>query len=343
MTLISRSKSHIRKIATEEACCIPEIAERYAMLSRSNGESLDLKLMRSLYDAPANAPSDLLPQLLDFDAGRLKVMDENNVDMHLLSQTAPGVQMFDADTGTAMAALSNDRIAEAVQKHPTRFAGLATIAPHDPKRAVVEMERAIRVLKLNGFMINSHTNNEYLDIPKYWPILEAAESLDVPIYIHPRAPSDGMAAPFRDYRLESAVWGYGIEAGTHAVRLMMSGALDRFEKLRIVIGHMGEAIPFWLWRLDFMGNPARGRSPQKLLPSEYFQKNFALTTSGVEDPLALRYCIDRIGIDNIMWAIDYPYQPTKPAVTWIDNAPLTDDERAKLCHLNAERIFKIRT
>ncbi len=157
----------VRKIATEEACCIPEIAERYAKLSRGSGDSLYLKLMKSVYDAPANAPSDLLPQLLDFDAGRLKVMDDNKVDIHLLSQTAPGVQMFDADTGTAMAALSNDRIAEAVRKHPTRFAGLATVAPQDPKRAVLEMERAIRVLKLNGFIINSHTNNEYLDLPKF--------------------------------------------------------------------------------------------------------------------------------------------------------------------------------
>src|SRR5262249_31142492 len=157
MTGLSTSESHsqslgqrARKIATEEACCIPEIAQRYAVISRSNGDSLDLKLMKSLYDAPANAPSDLLFQLLDFDAGRLKVMDDNNVDMHLLSHTAPGVQMFDADTGTAMAALSNDRIAEAVRKHPTRFAGLATVAPQDPKRAALEMERAIRVLKLNG-------------------------------------------------------------------------------------------------------------------------------------------------------------------------------------------------
>ena len=147
--------------------------------------------------------------------------------------------MFHVDTATALASLVNDRIAEAVRKHPARFAGLATLAPQDPKRAVAEMERAIQRLKLNGFIINSHTNNEYLDQQKFWPILEAAEGLDAPIYIHPRAPADGMAAPFRDYRLEAAVWGYGVEVGTHAVRLMMSGVLDRFPKLKVVIGHMG--------------------------------------------------------------------------------------------------------
>lgn len=335
-----KSGKRVRKIATEEACSIPEVAKALGQVASSTWDNLDIKLVSSIYKEPTSNP--LLPQLLDIDAGRLKVMDENNVDMHLLSLTAPGVQMFDADTGTALATLANDRIAEAVRRHPTRFAGLATFAPQDPKRAVKEMERAINTLKLNGFVINSHTNNEYLDLEKFWPILEAAEALNAAIYIHPRAPSDGMAAPFRDYRLEAAVWGYGMEVGTHAVRLMMSGALDRFEKLKIVIGHMGEAVPFWLWRLDYMGDPSRGRSSQKLKASEYFARNFAITTSGVEDPLALKYCIDKIGVDSIMWAIDYPYQPTTPAVSWIDAAPITNEQREKICHGNAERIFHIK-
>jgi predicted TIM-barrel fold metal-dependent hydrolase len=152
-----------------------------------------------------------------------------------------------------------------------------------------------------------------------------------------------MAAPFRDYRLEGAAWGYGIETGTHAVRLMLSGALDRFPKLKIVIGHMGEALPFWMWRLDFMAAPgarAAGRTNQ-LKPSEYFQRNFAITTSGVEDPLALRYCIDKVGADNIMWAIDYPCQPTAPAVSFIESAPMSDDHREKIAYKNAERIFAL--
>ena len=261
--------------------------------------------------------------------------------MQLLGLTAPGVQMFEPGLAAQLARVANDQLAAVVSRHPSRFAALGTFAPQDPATAVKEMERVIRDLKLNGFIVNSHTNSEYLDQQKYWPILEAAEALGAPLYIHPRAPSDGMAAPFRDYRLDAAVWGYGVEVGTHAVRLMMSGALDRFPKLRIVIGHMGEAVPFWLWRLDYMGNPARGRSPQKLLPSEYFRRNFAITTSGVEDPLALRYCIDRLGVDSVMWAIDYPYQPSAPAVAFIEAAPLTAEERRKVCHANAERIFGI--
>jgi len=337
----TRGRGRVKKIATEEACSIPEVAERLGEVARSAWDNLDLKLVNSIYNAPADSPNALLAQLLDLESERLRVMDENDVDMHLLSLTAPGVQMFDADTATALAELANDRLADVVKRHPTRFAALASCAPQDPARAAKEMERAINTLGMNGFVINSHTNNGYLDEQKYWPILEAAEALNAAIYIHPRAPSDGMAAPFDAYRLEAAVWGYGLEVGTHAVRLMLSGVLDRFENLKIVIGHMGEAVPFWLWRLDYMGAPGRQGRTQKLKASEYFQRNFAITTSGVEDPLALRYCIDKIGADHIMWAIDYPYQPTAPAVAWIDEAPLTDDEREQICHGTAERIFHI--
>jgi 2,3-dihydroxybenzoate decarboxylase/5-carboxyvanillate decarboxylase len=335
--------ARLRKIATEEACSVPEVAQALREVAHTTWTNLDMLLVNSIYNAPDPTRAPFLPQLLDIDAGRLAVMDENDVDVHLLSLTAPGVQMFDADTGTALATVANDALAEAVKKHPTRYAALASFAPQDPKRAVKEMDRAINQLKMNGFIINSHTNNEYLDLPKFWPILEAAEAMNAPLYIHPRAPSDGMAAPFRDYRLETAAWGYGVEVGTHAVRLMLSGTLDRFPKLKIVLGHMGEAVPFWLWRLDFMGRPGFGNNMRtnKLKPSEYFRQNFAITTSGVEDHLALKYSIDRIGVDSVMWAIDYPYQPTTPAVAFIESAPLSDADKQKVAHGNAERIFHI--
>jgi predicted TIM-barrel fold metal-dependent hydrolase len=138
------------------------------------------------------------------------------------------------------------------------------------------------------------------------------------------------------------VWGYGVEVGTHILRLIFGGVLDRFPRLRIVIGHMGEALPFWMFRFDFMGRPgARAGRKNQLKPSEYFQRNIAITTSGIEDPLALRFCIEKIGVENVMWAIDYPYQPTSPAVAFIENAPLSAAERSLVAHGNAERIFKI--
>jgi 5-carboxyvanillate decarboxylase len=263
--------------------------------------------------------------------------------MHLLSLTAPGVQLFDADTATGLATLANDRLAEVIARHPHRFAGLASFAPQSPKRAVLEMERAVRKLGLNGFVVNSHTNNEYLDDPKYWPLLEAAEALDRCIYIHPRGPSDMLSGPMRDYGMFAALWAYGVEVSTHAVRLILSGVFDRFPKLRICLGHMGEAVHFWSWRLDFMSARAQlaGAPKLSLKPSEYLRRNFAITTSGQESPLALDFSIRQLGIDNVMWAVDYPYQPTAPAVAFMDGVQVSDAERHQLYHGNAERLFHI--
>jgi len=349
-------KPHLRKIATEEAFIIPEIAAAVRDVVRQGGPNLDLKLLRLIYDAPADTAATasarpgtrdalartFLPRLLDIAEGRLAEMDSNGVDMHLLSLTVPGVQMFAPANAVAFARLSNDRLSDSVRRHPTRFAGLASFAPQDPPAAAKEMERAITSLKLNGFLVNSHTQNGYLDEERFWPILEAAEALGAPLYIHPRAPSDGMAAPFRDYRMEGSIWGYGMETGTHAVRLMLSGVLDRFPRLRIVLGHMGEALPFWLWRLDYMASPgSRSDLRNQLKASEYLRRNFAITTSGLEDPLVLRLCVDKIGIDNVMWAIDYPYQPTPPAVAFLESAPLAAADLQRVAHANAERIFRI--
>jgi len=344
----------LRKIATEEAFMVPEFVEPMRAVLAKGGPSLDLPLLKLLYErrsptAPAPPPGSrdasalqLLPKLLDIGASRLAEMDANGVDMHILSIAMPGPQMFEAAEATSLARVANDRLRSAIDANPKRFAGLACFAPQDPSTAAREMERAMTALKLNGFIVNSHTDNLYLDDERFAPILEAAEALDAPLYIHPRAPSDGMAAPFRDYRLEGATWGYGVEVATHVLRLMMSGTLDRFPKLKIVVGHMGEALPFWLWRLDFMAQPgSRAGRRNKLTPSEYMARNIWITTSGVEDPAALRFCIDKLGADRIMWAIDHPFQPTPPAVRFIETAPLSDSERARIAHRNAEILFKI--
>jgi 5-carboxyvanillate decarboxylase len=338
----------MRMIATEEAFSIPEVAAALREVVRGPSQSLDKLLVKGIYDYQPGDPGygamGFLEGLIDVEDRRLKQMDALGVDMHLLSLTAPGVQMFDADTATDLAALANDRLAEICARHPTRFAGLASFAPHSPKRAAREMERAITGLKLNGFILNSHTHDEYLDDPKYWPVLEAAESLGACIYIHPRAASYGLKGPLQDYGMDSAMWGYGVEVGTHAVRMMTSGLFDRFPRLTICIGHMGEAVPFWLWRIDFMNSRAQtiGRSPKtELSMDEYFRRNFVITTSGVEDPLALDYAIRKLGADRVMWAIDYPYQPMAPAVDFIRAAPLSEADRHAICHGNAERVFKI--
>lgn len=334
---------HLRRIATEEAFSIPEVADALRVLCDGPGQGIDMMLVRKIYGGVAGYQGRFLAPLLDIEGERLRDMDANGVDMQLLSLTAPGVQLFDADTATELAQVANDRLAEVIARHPTRFAGLAAFAPHSPKRAVREMERAVRSLKLNGFIVNSHTNDEYLDDPKYWPILEAAESLDRCIYIHPRGPSTMLSGPMRDYGMFAALWAYGVEVATHAVRLILSGVLDRFPKLTFCLGHMGEAVHFWLWRLDFMSARAQGtEAPKlKLKPSEYFRRNFVITTSGQESPLALDFSIRQLGIERVLWAIDYPYQPSAPAVEFMDGVQIGEADRALLYHGNAERVFHI--
>lgn len=342
-----KNTTGFRRIATEEAFSTVPVAKAFGEMIRTAPlAALDSGAMKAIYESFSQgaAPPELLRRLLDIEGTRLRIMDESGVDVHVLSLTSPGVQMFDADTATELAAESNDALAGIVAKTPARFAGLASVAPHSPKRAAKEMRRAIRELHLNGFIINSHTNSEYLDDPKFWPIFEAAEELERPLYLHPRSPSDGMAAPFRSYGIGGAMWGYGVEVGTHVLRLICGGVFDRFPKLKIVIGHMGEGIPFWLWRIDFMHGRAVATDRSRKLelkPSEYFRRNFAITTSGVESHDALEYSIKVLGAENVMWAIDYPYQPTGPAIAFMDSAPIPDEQKALIYHGNAERIFGI--
>jgi predicted TIM-barrel fold metal-dependent hydrolase len=276
---------------------------------------------------------------------RMQEMDKYDVDVHLLALTSTGVQMMDADRAVAVAEIGNDRLHEAIQRHPDRFTGLATIAVQDPPRAVKEIERAIKKLKLNGIMINSHTNGEYLSEQKYWPILEAIEDLNVPLYIHPRAPIPLMAKAYRTDHLEHAIWGYQAETGLHGLRLITGAVFDQFPKLQVVLGHMGEGIPYWLYRLDFMYGRVKidfGRRKLKLTPSEYFKRNFYITTSGMNWEPTLKFCIEAMGADRIMWAIDYPYQDHPDAVEFMDAARISEKDKQAIYHGNAERVFKIK-
>lgn len=331
----------MRKIAAEEAFSIPEVADTLAELVSEPIAASDYHQIKAIYGEGSTSP--VRAKLCDLEEDRLAEMDAHGVDMHLLSLSSPGVQMFGADAACALAELANDRLADVVHRRPERFAGLAAFAPQTPRRAAVEMRRSIDELHLHGFLVNSHTNDEYLDDPKYWPILEAAEGLDRCLYIHPRCASSGLAEPLRAHGLLGAIWGFGLEVGTHVLRLILSGTLDRFPDLSLCIGHMGEAIPFWQWRIDdrWRSAPVAGASKLELTPSEYLKRNVVITTSGVEDPLALDYSIKALGAERVLWAIDHPFQRTATAVSFMDRAPVTDDQREMLYHRNAERVFHI--
>ena len=331
-----------RRIATEEAFAIPEQMEAQRELV-ANTQEYDPDLFLWRIQTDPNGP--VHNKLIDLYEMRMREMDTYDVDMHLLALTSTGVQMMEPDRAVAVAEIGNDRLHEAIQRHPDRFTGLATIAVQDPPRAVKEIERAITKLKLNGIMINSHTNGEYLSEQKYWPILEAIEDLNVALYIHPRAPIPLMAKAYKTDHLEHAIWGYQAETGLHGLRLITGGVFDQFPKLQVVLGHMGEGIPYWLYRLDFMYGRVKidfGRRKLKLTPSEYFKRNFYITTSGMNWEPTLKFCIEAMGADRIMWAIDYPYQDHPDAVEFMDAARISEKDKQAIYHGNAERVFKIK-
>lgn len=333
-----------RRIALEEAFVTQDIADEWAkVLSHRNVEPGFRKMGESiLAHTPGN--QQLHNRLLDLGAGRLAHMDETGIDVQVLSLTSPGVQVFDAVTATRLAAESNEVLADAVRRHPTRFVGLAAVAPQYPAGAALEVERAAKRLGLSGLIINSHTMGEYLDDPKYWEILEAAEAADMPIYLHPREPAPSMVTPYLDYGLYFAGWGFAIECGLHAMRLIMSGVFDRFPRLRIILGHMGEGIPYWLKRIDnrYELQVKIGAVPKMARkPSEYFLEHFVVTTSGMTDPDILKLCLSQLGVERVLFAADYPYESIAEHVEFLDTAPVTEAERRAIYEDNACRVLKI--
>ena len=285
-----------------------------------------------------------MARLTDIGEGRIRDMDATGIEMQVLSLTSPGVQVFDAATANRIASDTNDQVAEAIRKYPTRFAGLAAAAPQDPKAAAKEIERGVSKLGLKGVIINSHTRGEFLDDPKFWDIFEAAEALNVPIYLHPQAPPPTMIAPYVERGLEGAIWGFGAENGLHALAVIRSGAFDRFPKLRMVLGHGGEALPFWLSRIDYFSR-VRPNNPKgtqlKRKPSEYMKENIYVTTSGMAWSPVITFLQSVLGVERVLYAMDYPYQYEPDEVIATDSVPISQSDKKKLFQTNAEKVFAL--
>ena len=340
---------HYKRIAAEEGWMTPELMRMYLKILETR--SLDDPGFYSLWGFFATSQSErarlLFERIQDIGARRLADMDAAGIDMQLLMLTAPGVQVFDPATATALAASTNDTLAQAIRDHPARYAGLAAIAPNAPRQAAAEIERAVTKLGLKGALINSHTQGEYLDDEKYWDIFAAAEALDVPIYLHPNTPSPQMVEPFLPRTLDAAIYGFAVETGLHALRLIVSGVFDRFPKLTIVLGHLGEGLPYWLSRIDFMhggivrANRSAGVRPLKRLPSEYLRENFYYTNSGVAWEPPISFLQKVIGHERLMYAMDYPYQYVPEEVTTLDALPLDAAQKRAFFQTNAERVFKL--
>jgi 2,3-dihydroxybenzoate decarboxylase len=333
-----------RRIATEEAWITREIADELMRYIASGPHDPGFIALGGRYYA-RGASSPLLADMIDVGAGRIAAMDRLGIDKQLLLLTAPGVQVFTADTATALAADSNDQLAAAIAAHPDRFAGLAAVAPQNPARAAKEIERAMTVLGLNGVVINSHTHGEFLDDEKFWEILEAAEAFDAPIYIHPRDLAPAMLQPYLERTLEAGILGFAADVALHTVALIVAGAFDRFPNLKLAIGHAGEGLPYMLYRIDYMQRAVREGRGQKQLamrPSDYFKRNIYITTSGMAWEPAIKFAQATLGVDRVLYAMDYPYQADANEVVAMDKLDISDADKKMFFQTNAEKLFALR-
>jgi len=337
------------RIATEEAYAPPELITRYRTLldHGSHNDPGFESFMRFYLTNSGPRLVEIREQMQDLGERRIRDMNATGIAKQIVSITAPGVQVFDAATAVPLATSFNNQLAEAIGKHPDRFAGLAAIAPQDPPAAAKELERAVKSLGLKGAIVNSHTRGEYLDDPKFWEIFEAAESLGAPIYLHPNTPSPRMVGPFLDRGLDGAVFGFAVETSLHILRIVVAGVFDRFPGLQMVIGHLGEGLPYWFFRIDFMHqrlvSNRRYASVPKLArkPSDYLRDNFHVTTSGMAWQPPILYALSVLGVDRVLYAMDYPYQFVPEEVQVTDDLPISDSDKKKLYQTNAERLFSL--
>jgi 5-carboxyvanillate decarboxylase len=337
-----------KRIATEEAFAPKEMFDIYRkILAGSDPDPGFVSLLGFYMTSQSDRARHIIRCLTDLDQVRLQHMDDTGIDRQIIALTSPGVQIMDTDTAVAFAKVANDELAAAVRRHPTRFSGMVAIAPQNPHEAAKEIERGIG-LGLTGVIINSHTHGEYLSDPKFWEIFEAAEAADTPIYLHPNTPPRNMIQPFLECGLDGAIYGFGVETGLHALRIITAGVFDRFPKLQMVIGHMGEALPFWSYRLDYMHQATvkSDRYPTiralKKKPSDYLRENFYITNSGMAWQPAIKFTQETLGVDRVLYAMDYPYQYSADEVVALDGMEMSAADKKAFFQTNAEKVFKLK-
>jgi len=309
----------------------------------------------TLNDSAGFVPEDhweeLKGRILDIQVRRLREMDAHGIETMILSLNAPAIQAIpDAARANEIARKANDYLATEVAKRPDRFQAFAALPMQDPELAIVELQRAVNELGFRGALVNgfSQANDAattvYYDLPQYWPFWGVVEQLDVPFYLHPRNP---LAADARIYQghewLLGPTWAFGQETAVHALRLMGSGLFDQYPKLQIVLGHMGEGLPYSMWRIDhrnaWVKAPPKHKAKRKI--ADYFHQNFYLTTSGNFRAQTLIDAILEIGADRILFSVDWPFENVDHAAVWFDAASISEADRVKIGRLNARALFKL--
>ena len=312
-------------IAIEEHYWDPELTKHYTGSEAGRGNETD-------------------ERLFDFGSLRIKEMDAAGIDVQVLSHGAPSTQKLPADIAVDLTRAVNDRLAKVCAANPKRFAAFGALPTANPEAAADELERTVKTHGFKGAMIHGLSNGEFLDAKKFWPIFERAEKLDVPIYFHPSLPNAQVTEIYyQDYVKDFPLvvrpaWGFTVETATQAIRLVLSGVFEKYPNLKIVLGHFGETLPFLLWRIDSaLSRP--GQKPMNF--RNIFTNNFYVTTSGFFSDPALLCCVMEMGVDHILFAVDWPFVMNPEAVNWMKNVPLSEGDKAKILSGNAQRLLKM--
>jgi len=315
----------MKKIALEEHFLAPGFEEYW---------------LKTVEDVDPALYGPVVTRLNDFDGERLQAMDAAGIEIAVLSLAGPGVQIEkDVATATRKAREANDFLATQIQKHPKRYAGFAHLAVQDAKAAADELERCVRDLGFCGAMINGHTNGLYLDDPSVYPLWERAEALGVVLYLHPGDPITPMPA-LDGYRgLKRATWEWTVETGTHALRVVFSGLFDRFPRAKFVLGHLGETLPYQLWRFDSRAKLYGVKLKKN--PSDYIRNNIAVTLSGMFSAEPLNCAIAALGHENVMFSADYPFENAAEAGAFMDEVSLDPAVRQAIAYGNASRLLRL--
>lgn len=321
----------MRTITLEEHFATPEFLKATAQLQSA---------------ARADFVKPVESKLLDLGQGRIADMDAAGIDLQVLSLTWAGLDRLDGATATALAHNANDRLAAAVREHPKRFAGFAALALQEPEKAAAEFERCVRALGFKGALVHGTTRGMFLDDPQFTPLFETAQALDVPIYLHPAPPPKPVEEAYfgglpgqLGFFLATAAWGWHAEAGMHSLRLIVSGLFDRFPKLKLIIGHMGEDLPFSIARAEAVLSRETKHLQRRV--GEYFQQHFHITTSGYFTVPPFQCTMEVVGADRILFSVDYPYSPNTVGRTFLNSLPISPEELGKISGGNAERLLKL--
>jgi predicted TIM-barrel fold metal-dependent hydrolase len=296
------------------------------------------------FDGPEGRAPETRRRLDDLGDLRIKEMDEAGIDVQVISHGAPSTQRLDAETAVRLARNVNDRLAQAIAAYPDRFAAFAALPTPDPKAAADELERTVTQLGFKGAMVHGLTNGVFFDDKRFWPIFERAQALDVPLYVHPAVPHKAVVeAYYQDYvadfpTLQTAAWGFTVETATQGIRLVLSGVFDAYPDVKIILGHMGEGLPFLLWRIDHALSRPGNRSVSF---REQFSQHFYITTSGNFSTPALLCSMMELGVDRILFSVDWPFVPNIPGTKWMNELQLSAEDKTKILSGNAKRLLKM--